>query len=1139
VACAALFGWLLFAQSFTGTIEGTVQDPTGGAIANTKVTATNVGTGQVRVFETNDAGRFVIPNLPSGLYKVSAEHPSFKKALIEQIKIEVQQTVSLILAMEVGSVTQTVEVSAVSPLLQATTSSLGQVIESRQLADLPLNNRTSLGLLTLSDNVVIGRGFDPALYNGANLFSANGSRPGQNEILLDGAPNTVPGVWPGRGIMGVALPVEAVQEFKVQTNGFSAEFGRSGGGLINMVTKTGTNELHGALFEYLRNSKLDANSFFNNRSGLARGSFKRNQMGGTVGGPVVIPKLYDGRNRTFFFTTYQATRARTADSRVVTVPTTAMRGGDFSALTDSRGTPIIIYDPQTLATVAGEPTRQVFPGARIPAARISPVAAKVSTYWNAPNLSGSINNLALSDAIRRTVDDLAVRIDHNISSAHRVNGRVNYTRDNTLNPPYFGLAVRNRQGLNQDVYSASGEYSANFGPTTLFSTRYVYTRTPFAGTIPSLGIDLTTLGFPAATNSVNQERVFPSFSAGGYAALGNNEGINDPDYATHAMQASMTRILTRHTWKFGADYRISRVTQDRGIDMSGTYNFDRGFTQGPNAVRGGAAAGDGYASMLLGIPSSGAFGAFIRSHSLNPYYGFYAQDDWKVSQRFTLNIGLRYELEMPRTEREDRLDWFDYNAVNPLSQKVTGLGQIHGALQFAGVNGNTRRHFDTDGNNFAPRFGFAFQADRFTVIRGGYGIFFGSGSVGAGGWNIASQEFAPSTPYVGSLDGIQPIATLSNPFPGGFNKPAGSSDGLLSQVGQNIDRVYDRMAPLPYNQQWSFSIQRQVGQMLVQTAYSGSRGIHLGDGAGFNLNQLQPETLKLGNALQQLVPNPFFGIVTSPGVLSAAQVARGQLLRPYPQFGNLTVFNPAASASTYHGFSAKIERRFASGLGFLASYTFSKNISDAPATIGPSAGHQDAFNRRADRSVVEEDIPHRFIASAVWELPIGRTKKLGLGWNRAVDSVLGGWQVNAIFTRQSGAPLVLNNNPNTTRALGGTQRPNSKGFSAVKEGSVQSRFNEYLSPAAFSAPDPFTYGNVARTLGDVRGPRYSNLDLSLFKNFQVNERVRMQVRAEWFNSTNTPIFGLPNTGFGSAAFGTISNQQNDPRQVQLALRLHF
>ena len=347
------------------------------------------------------------------------------------------------------------------------------------------------------------------------------------------------------------------------------------------------------------------------------------------------------------------------------------------------------------------------------------------------------------------------------------------------------------------------------------------------------------------------------------------------------------------------------------------------------------------------------------------------------------------------------------------------------------------------------------------------------------------------------------------------------------------------MAPLPYNEQWNLSIQRQVGQMLVQGAYSGSRGIHLGDGAGFNLNQLSPEALRLGNALQTLVANPFFGIVTSPGGLSQAQVARGQLLRPYPQFGNLTVFNPAAAASTYHGFTAKAERRFAAGIGFLASYTFSKNISDGPATIGPLAGHQDSFNRRADRAVVEEDTPHRFVASAVWEMPFGRSRRFGANWNRGVDAFLGGWQLNAIAMRQSGAPLIFSTSSNTTRALGGTQRPNSTGVSGAKSGSAQSLLNDYLNRAAFSLPEPFTYGNVARALGDVRGPRYSNLDLSIVKSFQVTERVRVQFRGEWFNATNSPMFGLPNDAFGAPAFGTITSQANRPRQTQLALRLHF
>jgi hypothetical protein len=453
---------------------------------------------------------------------------------------------------------------------------------------------------------------------------------------------------------------------------------------------------------------------------------------------------------------------------------------------------------------------------------------------------------------------------------------------------------------------------------------------------------------------------------------------------------------------------------------------------------------------------------------------------------------------------------------------------LRGGLQFAGVNGNPRRQFDTDWNNFAPRFGVVYQADPKTVVRAGMGLFYGSGSIGAGGFNIASQGFAPSTTFVGSLDGLRPITVLSNPFPDGFAQAMGSSEGLLSNVGQSIARIYDRSAVLPYNVQWSLSVQRQLGGFAGQASYSANKGNHLSDGAGFNINQLPPAVLAQGTALQQLVPNPFAGIVTNPGAVRAAQVTRGQLLRPYPQFDQLTIFNPAASSSIYHAGTLKVERRFARGLGLLASYTFSKNISDSPATVGPSVGHQDFYNRRADRSVVEEDIPHRIVASGNYTLPI-------LPRNR----FLGGWQLNAIWQTQSGLPIAVTASPNTSNSLGGGQRPNATGADANRPGNVQSKLNAYLNPAAFSAAAPFTFGNVARTLANVRGPHLRNLDLSLFKAFKLSEELTLQFRAESFNFTNSPMFASPNASFGSVAFGTITSTSNNPRQIQFALRLSF
>ncbi|MBS1826659.1 MAG: TonB-dependent receptor [Acidobacteria bacterium] len=1138
VVYLVIFVVAAYAQTTTATLTGSVTDTSGATVPGAVVTVTNAGTGIARRIPTSDAGYYTAALLPPGTYQIRIEKEGFRAVARTGITLNVDQVARLDFVLEVGTVSEAIDVTSAAPLLEASTSSLGQVIDSKQFTDLPLNNRTALGLLSLSDNVSLGRNFSPDTFNNANQFSANGSRPGQNEILLDGAPNTTPGVWPGRGILGTPVVVDSIQEFKVQTSVFSAEYGRTGGGLINMVSKSGSNDWHGSLFEFHRNSKMDANNFFANRGGVALGSFKRNQFGGTLGGPVILPKLYSGRNRTFFFANYQATRDRSAANTVRTVPTAEMRGGDFSRLTNARDQLITIYDPLTTVTT-GTPTRQPFAGNRIPGARINPVAAKASAFFPNPNQAGAVNNLVLSGTDATTHDIFGVRVDHALTQRQNMYVRYNRTRDDSRSPDYYGNVARGYIGLDQDVHSVAVDHVYTLRPTFLLNLRYGFTDRTHDNIELSRGFDLTSLGFP---NYVQQEaklRVFPRFNAAGYTVLGNNEGINAFSYLTHSFQANATKISSRHTVKFGADLRLSKVPQDRAIDASGTYNFSRGFTQGPNALTGGATAGDGYASMLLGVPSDGAFGTLISSSSSSPYYGIYVQDDWKVTQRLTLNLGMRYELEVPRQEAKDRLDWFDYNVVSPLSGKVAGLGEIRGGLQFAGVGSNPRRHFATDGNNFAPRFGFAYQVTSTTVVRGGYGVFFGSGSVGAGGWNIASLGFAPSTDLVGSLDGLRPTTFLDNPFPNGFAQAVGNSQGLSSFLGQDITRLFDRGAPLPYNQQWNFSIQRQFGAMLVQTAYSGSRGIHLGDGAGFQINQLPASALELGNALQQLVANPFFGVITNPGSLRAAQVARGQLLRPYPQFGNLTVFNPAASASTYHGFSVKAERRFAAGLGFLASYTTSKNISDSPATIGPAAGHQDAYNRRADRSLTEEDIAQRFTSSVNWELPIGRGRLLGAGWGRAMDTVAGGWQINALMSMQTGPPLVITNTPNTSRALGGTQRPNSTGISSAMDGPVQSRLNGYLNTAAFSAPAVYTYGNVSRTLPDVRGPRASNIDLSIFKIFPLREKLRLQFRAEMFNATNTPVFGLPNGGFGGATFGVISSQSNRPRQVQLALRMYW
>ena len=1123
----------------TAQLTGLITDSSKAAMANAKVTVTNADTGVSRATASNTQGNYTVPLLQPGKYQILVQADGFRPISREGVKLEVDQVARIDFSMEIGAVTESISVTEQTPLLQTSSGSLGQVIESKQFVDMPLNDRGALGLLSLSDGIAPSRDQDPNSFNSSNAFSANGSRPGQNEILLDGAPNTLPGVWPGRGILGTPVQVDAVQEFKVQTSVFSAEYGRTSGGLVNMVTRSGGNEWHGSASEYLRNSAMDANDFFNNRNGLPLTSFKRNQFGGTFSGPLSIPKLYSGKNRTFFFANYQGTRASVAQSRTSTVPSAAMRTGDFSQLTTLQGQPVIIYDPLTTATVGGNPIRQPFAGNRIPSGRIDPVSKNLASYFPLPNMAGPVNNLAQAGASGQTADIYGIRVDHAISSRQNLFVRFTQNRDNSLNPKWLDSAAQGFSGLNQKVNSIAADYTFTLNATSVLNLRYGFSNRKHSQPDESLGMDLTTLGFPKYVNSEAKLRVFPSVATNGYVSMGNAQAVNSFFYRTQSFQASLTKIQGTHTLKIGADLRVNKVNQERGIDPSGTYSFNRAFTQGPNANKGGATFGDGFASLLLGTPASGQLGTAVNVISSNPYYAFYLQDDWKVSSKLTLNLGLRYDIELPRYAENNELDWFDYDALSPLNGKIAGVGQLRGGLRFAGVDGNSRRHFNTDAVNFAPRFGFAYQLNAKTVVRGGAGVFFAPGSIGAAGFNIASQAFAPSTSFVGSLDGLTPIQTLSNPFPNGFSTTEGSSKGLMSQVGQVVARLYDRDAALPYHVQWNFSLQRQLGGFALQAAYSSNHGVHLADAAGFNINQLRPETLALGTALQQLVANPFFGIITAPGQLRAATVTRGQLLRPYPQFDNLNVFNPASGSSIYHGVSLKIERRFANGVGVLASWTVSKNISDSSATLGQTVAHQDAYNRSASRSLVEADIPQRFVSSFSYELPIGKGKRIGANWNRAGDLLLGGWQVNTMISFQSGFPLAISNNPNTTNALGGSQRPNSRGFNASLTGPTQDRLNAFIDAKAFSTPDPFTYGNVGRTLPDVRGPRQSNMNLSLFKTFTLIERLKLQFRAEAFNFTNSPMFGMPNQSFGSAAFGTITSTQNSPRQLQLALRLFF
>lgn len=604
---------------------------------------------------------------------------------------------------------------------------------------------------------------------------------------------------------------------------------------------------------------------------------------------------------------------------------------------------------------------------------------------------------------------------------------------------------------------------------------------------------------------------------------------------THMAVAQLTRIQARHNLKFGIDLRSLRHNSFSGGNTAGNFSFTPGYTQGPNPLVSGPASGFGVASFLLGTPASG--GVTIRSaiSYYTNYYAGYVQDDWRVGQKLTLNLGFRYDFESPRYEHHDRLHFFDTDAIHPVGAMI-GRPDLRGAIGFVGVNGAPRGQSDPNYKNFQPRFGFAYTAWKHTTLRGGYGITYlpqGTARNCCGG---GQDGFTTTTTMTTSLDGLTPADLLRNPFPNGFIQPPGNSLGAMTLLGQGISG-FVRNVPNGYSQQFNLNLQREVGNLLLEAAYVGSRGVNIP--VQYALNQLPDLYLAEGPALLQQVPNPFFGLVTGGGPNAGRTIARGRLLRPYPQYDGIGYPNLAGGSSTYHSLQLRVQKRFSNGVSLLGAYTRSKFISDVSSDKGfagdIAAPIQNSNNRRLDRSLSPQDIAHRFVYNAVADLPFGRGKRW-IDMTGPADWIPGGWQLASILTLQSGRPLILSNQTNNTSSFGGNSRPNSTGRSARLDGSERS-IDRWFDTSQFYEPAPFTFGTVGRTLPDVREPGLANLDASVMKNFRTHERITLQLRGETFNITNTPQFGTPGATFGAGQFGVITRQANSPRQIQFGLKL--
>ncbi len=1128
-------------QTITATLQGIVTDATEAVIPGASVTVVNTATNAEFVTESSAGGRFVAPSLQPGPYRVVIEAEGFKRVERTGLVLAVEQTAQIQVVLEVGAVTEVVEVSAEAPLLESTTSSMGQVIDNQKITNLPLNSRNPYRLALLVPGVS-GRISD--VFNGGRIL-VNGGRPGTNEILVDGVPSSPPLVNPIQGF--TVLPsVDSVQEFKVQTNNYSAEFGRSGGSVINMVYKSGTNRVHGSAFEFLRNSSLDSNNFFANRNGVPLGSFKRNQFGATVGGPISIPKAFDGRDKSFFFFGYEGLRERRAATQTATVPSPLQQSGDFSETLNSAGSLIRIFDPLTTRAAAGGGfERDAFQGNAIPPSRIANVSQNVVGYYPRANRPGAqytgVNNWITSGSDPLDVNKWEVKYDQVVNDDQRFFFRVSRRKfdDNPLIlfPDDIVIANGGRFAPQHSVGSAF-DYTWTVSPTLLLNFRAGVSRMHLPWRPFSFGFDpVANLGMPSYIRDLGDGIEFPGFAPTGYRRLGDGgPNFRRNSFETHPYSAHATKILSKHSVKFGGEWRFLQVHNSEYGRMNGTYNFGKAPTQGPDPTRASNAAGDGLATMLLGFGGGTYTKAFKGVSSSNRYYALYINDDYKPTSKLTLNLGLRWEVDSARTARHNRMNWFNPDVASPLAGPA-GLPSLMGGLVFVGVDGVQRAQFDTDYNNFAPRVGLAYQATQRLVLRSAYGLFYAPSQMGAGG-SVGNLGYRTDTEFLGMI-GVFPNHTIDDPYPDGLIPALGSSLGLLTGVGGNVN-AYWQDTKIPMMHVWNFNLQFQLpGDMSVEAAYSANRTtqLNLAGESGINLNQLTEDQLRMGPALLERVTNPFAGVINI-GALSRGAVPHGFLLRTYPQYTRLGKMFASGADSIYHSFQLKAQKRFSDGLSLLIAYTNAKLIDTWSGIFAAGTGTntQNVYDRKADRSVSGNDISQRFVLSYVYDLPFGRGRAMGADWNPVADAVLGGWQLNGIITLSTGFPLRPTA-ANTARAGNGYLRPNNNGQSAKLGGAVVDRLDKYFDTAVFSQPEPFTFGNTGRLLPDVRRPTLTNWDFSVFKNFALTEALGLQVRGEFFNLTNTPVFASPNTAVNNRNFGRITRQANAPRQIQFGLKL--
>jgi hypothetical protein len=1203
-----------FAQLYTGSFSGTVLDPSGAPVPNALITLADEDRRTENAIRADRSGRYVFRSLSPGNYTVKIEAPGFAPYELGDVMIGVNASLSANTKLQLGSARESVVVQAAPTAIQGESATIGLTLDRKLINDLPLVDRNPFDLAFLAPGVSQAPG--TTYGNGISTpgfitnFVSDGSRNAQGDVLLDGVSVTNNDNNPGVQKALYVPPVEAIQEYKIQQANFSAEFGNSGGTIVNVITRSGTNQYHGELYDFLRNNDLNANSFFANAAGLAQPHSTRNDFGVTTGGPIF-------KNRTFFFFDFNGIRALTgATSSLAGVPDIAERSGNFGELCARAGGAFNsagvcsnpagqIYDPYTskpdaqnnatgrapipfnnLATYISPGNPQIRFGLgnlpAMPGNLIDPVGAKLLQAFPLPNLNvgtaayDPYHNWVATGSSPLDQQSFDIKLDQHFNDKNTLSVRFSHEWDSGENANFFrSVYDTNTQGPTKHAALVGDiNYLHTFNASTLMSISVGYGHNwyPTDGVAASFpGYDpVKALGMPSYIDTSGfltppSIWLFSAYGCNGFNGCLGGQFFSILRFASETghLVGSVDHIVGRHEIKAGGEIRRHRIY----FMQAGSPNGLFAFTNNGTASGLGGVGGDALAGLLTGYVDN----AFSRydippfTATQNYQVGGFIQDNWRVTPKLTLNLGFRYDVETPRTERFNQMTYFDPAAPAPIT--IPGLG-LHGAVEFAGVGGNPRTEFNTYWGEVGPRFGFAYGVLPKTTIRGGYGIYYDPSDMGVVG-NAVAGGFLGNDPVTNGVNNVPaapwlPLEFLRNPFPFGIQKATGSSLGAFTMLGQAISGIPIRnLNQVPQEQTWSFDIQHEMPwSTVVDAAYVGRKGTHLyAMGYANQLDALPPNVADAFRAdpsyYQAQVPNPLYGILQTSPDLSGPTIPRWKLYVPYPQYSNGTApgitssFVPWAN-SIYNAVQLSVSKRFSQGLQFLFSYVFQKSLDDS--SLGSSgysfltgglataeSNARDPNNLRLDRSLSTFSIPQIAQLSFVYELPFGHHRKYGANIGPWADAILGGWQLNGIYRVDNGLPiqLALCGGCSVNLPTYGNQFPD---LLAPLQVAGTGNLNHYFSnPQVAVLPAPYTDGNAPRVLSNARMPGTDNLTASLFKEVPLGfrEAARLQIRLEAFNVLNRVQFAAPDTNVGDATFGQISAQSNQPRQVQVALKLYF